>query len=358
MATQSPHRDGTASEAVEVFAPARLHLGFLDLHGGLGRRFGSIGLALEGIGVRVVVGRAGSIDAPPAAPERACRIVATAAAQFGMDGRFSVHVKQQIPAHVGLGSGTQLALAIAWGLAVLGGRELPARSLARCVDRGARSGIGIGAFETGGFLVDGGRGSSDAPAPIVARGDFPAAWRVVVIFDGERSGLSGDAEKAAFSALPPFPAALAGKLCRLTLMRLLPGLAEADFDAVSESIGEIQARVGDHFAPVQGGRYASPRVAAALDWISRAGLPGVGQSSWGPTGFVLVPEETQARKLRDALSARFPAPLSFRICAGRNRGAEIRHARLRDVLVARPGGSDGKAPGAAFLDAAGEGQPV
>ncbi len=33
--------------AVRVIAPARLHLGFLDLNGGLGRLFGSIGLAID-----------------------------------------------------------------------------------------------------------------------------------------------------------------------------------------------------------------------------------------------------------------------------------------------------------------------
>jgi beta-ribofuranosylaminobenzene 5'-phosphate synthase len=33
--------------AVRVVAPARLHLGFLDLHGGLGRKFGSLGVTLD-----------------------------------------------------------------------------------------------------------------------------------------------------------------------------------------------------------------------------------------------------------------------------------------------------------------------
>jgi beta-RFAP synthase len=158
----------------------------------------------------------------------------------------------------------------------------------------------------------------------VARLDFPPGWRLVLIFDGEREGLSGDAESAAFQALPPFPAETAGRLCRLTLMRLLPGLAEADFAAVAESIGEIQARVGDHFAPAQGGRFSSPRVAAALDWLRRAGFAGIGQSSWGPTGFVLVPDEARAQSVARELADRFGAPLSVRVCAGRNRGAELR----------------------------------
>ncbi|TXM89098.1 GHMP kinase, partial [Methylobacterium sp. WL122] len=42
-----------ASRSVRVHAPARLHFGFLDLHGGLGRRFGSIGLAIDAPAVRL-----------------------------------------------------------------------------------------------------------------------------------------------------------------------------------------------------------------------------------------------------------------------------------------------------------------
>jgi predicted sugar kinase len=44
---------------VSVTVPARLHLGFLDLDGGLGRRFGSLGMALDGPsrGVRTPNGR-------------------------------------------------------------------------------------------------------------------------------------------------------------------------------------------------------------------------------------------------------------------------------------------------------------
>ena len=40
-------RDRAHAGAVRVIAPARLHLGFLDLNGDLGRMFGSIGLAVD-----------------------------------------------------------------------------------------------------------------------------------------------------------------------------------------------------------------------------------------------------------------------------------------------------------------------
>jgi beta-RFAP synthase len=321
MSTQSPRREPRATEAIEVYAPARLHFGFLDLNGGLGRRFGSIGLAIDGIGTRLAL-RQGepSLETLPA---RAARTLASIAERIGAPGPFQLFVRETIPEHAGLGSGTQLGLAIGAAVARLAGQKMTARTLAPLVERGARSGIGIGAFDLGGFLVDAGKGDKDEPAPIVARLDFPEAWRLVLILDREGRGLSGARETAAFAALAPFPPELAARLCHITLMRLLPGVAEAEFAAVAESIGEIQAHVGDYFAPVQGGRFASPRVAAALEWLREGKHAGIGQSSWGPTGFVLAPTAEAADALRRALERRFGASLAFRICAGRNRGAEI-----------------------------------
>ena len=337
MTTPTPEPQQDPSDAVEVFAPARLHLGFLDLNGDLGRRFGSLGLALDGIGTRLTLSRAREPGIEPPTAERAARLLAALGQRCRSLGPLALALHETVPEHAGLGSGTQLGLALAAALATLAGETVDARRLAMLVERGARSGIGIAAFASGGFLVDGGRGGSEAPAPIVARIEFPAEWRVILIFDDGTRGLSGAAESAAFRDLPPFPAAASAELCRLTLLRLLPGLAEADFAAVAESIGAINARVGDHFAPAQGGRYASPRVARVLQLLAAAGIAGIGQSSWGPTGFALASSAEAARRLADDLARRFAgeSALSFRICAGRNRGAEIR--RLPTVAAsARP----------------------
>ena len=321
MSTQSPRREPRATEAIEVYAPARLHFGFLDLNGGLGRRFGSIGLSIDGIGTRLSLLHGAS--SPDTAPPRATRMLARIAERLGATTPLRLVLHEAIPEHAGLGSGTQLGLAIGAAVARLAGKTMTARTLAPLVERGARSGIGIGAFDLGGFLVDAGKGDKETPAPIVARLDFPDAWRLVLIIDRVGRGLSGPRETAAFAALAPFPPELAARLCHITLMRLLPGVAEAEFAAVAESIGEIQAHVGDYFAPVQGGRFASPRVATVLEWLREAGQAGIGQSSWGPTGFVLVRGAEEANALCRALERRFGEALAFRICAGRNRGAEI-----------------------------------
>jgi beta-ribofuranosylaminobenzene 5'-phosphate synthase len=314
------------ASAVRVTAPARLHLGFLDLEGGLGRRFGSLGLTIEGFATSVTLAAAQADAVTGSAEgERARRALSVLRSAWNLP-PVRVAVDGTIPAHAGLGSGTQLGLALGVGLARLTGRAAGAREVARLLERGARSGIGIGAFEQGGFILDGGRSPEGDPPPVTARLPFPSPWRLLLILDQAREGLHGSGELGAFRALPPYSTELAGHLCRLVVMQLLPGLATADIEAVGAAIGEIQRRVGDYFAPAQGGRFTSPAVSEILAWLEAQGIAGVGQSSWGPTGFAILDGVEHADALRRAaknrFGQRFPS-LRFLVVQGRNEGARI-----------------------------------
>jgi beta-RFAP synthase len=319
-------------DAIDIESPARLHLGFIDPSGSAGRRFGSLGLALDGLSTRLRLCRAASageayrVASAAAEPDltRAEVHLARLCDRFDFHAPVSLELLEAIPPHAGLGSGTQLALALGYGMARLAGLELTAREIAALTERGARSGIGIGAFEQGGFVVDGGRGDATAVPPVVARLNFPAAWRVILIFDPTHVGLHGGQELAAFRALPPFAAEQVAHLARLTLLNVLPGLAECDLAQFGPALTKIQAAVGDHFAPAQGGRYASPHVAGWLRWFADHGAVCYGQSSWGPTGFVIA-TAAEARKLLSAAKAeRVPHdPVRFKSVSGRNVGARI-----------------------------------
>jgi len=198
------------------------------------------------------------------------------------------------------------------------------------MNRGARSGIGLGLFTQGGFVVDGGRRDEGDPPPVISRIEFPAQWRVILVLDKTYKSLHGEQEKQAFAALPRFPEAQAAQLCRLALMQAMPSLAEQDLPGFGAAIQAIQQTVGDHFKPAQGGRFASHRVASALTWLERNGASGVGQSSWGPTGFALIDSEIRARSLARAAAGDFATEgLEFMVCSGRNRGAEIRTEAYR-----------------------------
>jgi beta-ribofuranosylaminobenzene 5'-phosphate synthase len=325
----------TSPVRVEVVTPARLHLGFLDLQGGLGRRFGSLGLTIDTFATSLCAERAEAFAAQGSGAERALRYATEWAAARECPGAAHIHMRQAIPDHCGLGSGTQMALAVGTALERLYGGEPDTRGIAQALQRGARSGIGIGAFDEGGFIVDCGRGARDEQAPPIAmRLPVPEQWRALLLFDQRSLGLHGAAETAAFSDLPEFPEAAAGSVCRLVLMKLVPGLLGGDFRAFAESVHEIQRIVGKHFAPVQGGCFASPAVTETLDWLEGRGIKGSGQSSWGPTGFVLAEDDASARGLERDLKRRFGelSPLRYRIVGPRNRGATVAVVRAHRGL--------------------------
>ena len=111
----------------------------------------------------------------------------------------------------------------------------------------------------------------------------------------------------------------------MTLMGALPSLADLDIVGFGRAITRIQQRLGDYFAPAQGGRrFASPDVASVLDCLLSEGAHGVGQSSWGPTGFAFAENANSAERLAEA-ARRCPNArgLDIRIVSGLNHGAEI-----------------------------------
>jgi beta-RFAP synthase len=323
--TSKAHDSLAQGDRVTVVAPARLHLGFMDMHGGLGRNFGSLGVTLAGVATRLCISVSDHLQAHGPGAERAVEFARAVLDALNLSEAVSIDIDSIIPEHAGLGSGTQMALAVSAGIDRLFGTRADARKLAGLTARGQRSGIGIGAFREGGFLVDGGRGEGTLVPPIVARLPFPPHWRFLLIFDHARDGLHGQKEVQAFQAMRPMSAALAGDLCRRVLMQLLPALTEEDFGNFSDAVTYIQERVGDQFASFQGGRYASSRVAGVLAWLRDQGISGLGQSSWGPTGFALCESAVAADRLMRTVQDRFGADpeLSFRTVRANNEGAAI-----------------------------------
>ena len=312
--------------AVDVVTTARLHMGFFDLNGDLGRRFGSIGLSLDQPAIELHACMADEFTAEGAGAGRAIKVAEKLAKALSFTGGMHMRIVQSIPEHSGLGSGTQMSLAVGLAMNRLYNLGLIAQDVAMLTERGARSGIGLGTFAAGGVIIDGGRGARTVIPPVIARADFPEAWRILLIFDHAAEGVHGEQEIEAFRRLPEFPAEVAASLCRRVLMQALPALAEHDLATFGAAIRELQERTGDHFAPVQGGRYASPRVAEALQWLAQRGIGCYGQSSWGPTSFAVFASETEAQELLQKLQAEFShyASLAFMLCKGRNQGGEIR----------------------------------
>jgi beta-RFAP synthase len=298
------------AQLIEVSTPARLHLGFLDLGASLGRRFGSIGLAIASHQTVIQVSAADALTVSGVADKVVVQKITRLAERFLLHcppqrahaGVLpALTVRSLIPEHAGLGSGTQLALTVGRALAAFYQLSLSTDEIARIMQRGKRSGIGINTFDHGGFVVDGGLAEHSALPPMLFNRPFPSDWRILLIFDPQYQGVHGETETQAFRQLPDFPQAHSQAICQLTLMQLLPALVEQNIATFGSAVTEIQALIGEHFAPVQGGLFTSPRVAQLVHQARQAGHQGIAQSSWGPTGCVFVDSQAAAEHLQQQL---------------------------------------------------------
>jgi beta-RFAP synthase len=284
---------------IVVTAPARLHFGMLDPAGRGGRRFGGCGVAVESPRMVVAVssrpGREVVARGPQA--ERATAFARRARTAFGHRGGVEVDVREAIPRHVGLGSGTKLGLAIALGVAELAGVSAGPEQLASASGRAVRSGVGSWTFAAPGLVVEDGGWIS----PLVARYPMPEHWRCVLAVPADAEGLSGDAEERFFNSLRG-QATAEPRVSRLVLTALLPGLLTADIDEFGGALSEIQREIGSLFAAQQGGVF-HPRAAPVVEALHALRVGAVGQSSWGPTVYGIVDGPERAADVADRLRA-------------------------------------------------------
>jgi beta-ribofuranosylaminobenzene 5'-phosphate synthase len=288
----------TDRASVFVEAPARLHFGVLDLGGRLGRSFGGLGAAIPSPSLLLEAALASRVTAEGPDADRAIDFADRFLAFHGLSSGADLTLHRTIPSHAGLGSGTQLGLAVARALAELNGLPTDPAELARATARGKRSAIGTWTFAQGGFIVEGGRRpGSEELAPLLARFTIPASWRCVVAVPAGRRGLSGDAEAKAFEQLAPPPDREVERVSHLVLMQLLPALVEADLPSFGAALSAVQRITGAWFAGQQGGVFAPGPTARLIADMAEAGAAGVGQSSWGPAAYGLVDTDVAAAEL-------------------------------------------------------------
>jgi beta-RFAP synthase len=286
------------------------------------RRFGGLGVSVRRPAVVVEAQPADELSAEGADADRALGFARRCQDALGLAGGAHLRVVEAIPPHVGLGSGTKLALAVAQALAALGDRAVEAPELAEAVGRAARSAVGTWTFALGGLVVEGGvRRGVERAAPLLARHAMPDEWRVVLVVPRAEPGLSGPAEEEAFRQLVPSPERSA-EIAQLVLTALLPALVEHDLEEFGGALTRIQQLVGDAFADVQGGRF-HPRAGALVEALLHHGAAGAGQSSWGPAVYGVVDSEAAGRELAGRMEAVVDGEASVEVVTFDNRGARV-----------------------------------
>ncbi|AHG04501.1 GHMP kinase [Halobacterium sp. DL1] len=311
----------------------RLHFGFLNLSLANERLYGSLGVALDQ--PRVVV-EAEHADRAVCGHDRARPYVERACSLLDVPGA-DVAVREELPVHVGLGSGTQLALAVLAAVARVHDLAPEVRTRAPELGRGGRSGVGVATFESGGFVLDAGhpterfttdrppRGEWEVP-PVAARHDVPADWRFVLVLPEAAPGKSDEGEDESMrAAVESADGSLADRISGVVTRSVLPALATGDVDAFGAAVAAVGRLNGAWYADEQGGVYRPPAGAIVNELGDSPAISGAGQSSWGPAVYgVTDADRADAAKTagHDSLDAA-GVDGDVLVVAPRNRGATI-----------------------------------
>jgi len=304
-----------------VRTPRRLHLGLIDPSAAMGRRFGSLGIAIEG-GYEIKVMESDCLEIRAEGEDRATveRTVKRMNLKYGTGVNFLIEVRRSVPRHVGFGSTTQLTLGVAAGIAKLRNIRDPIEQIAGELGRGRNSGAGIYTFKYGGFVIDGGV-KSGVP-PLIFRDEFPEGWAFLIVIPERRAGLDEEEEKPIMEAVVG-RTDVAMEISYRILLGLLPALKERNIRTFGEHLSAIQRLVGRHFEPYQDGEFRRD-VLDVLEFL-RAKTYGAGQSSWGPTVYGLIMEggfPSLKAELTDYLRER-GIKASIELGKPRDSGAEV-----------------------------------
>lgn len=312
---------------VLVETPSRLHFGLIDLNGSLGRIYGSVGVALNKPKFVLELEKSSRVVASGERVGNTLGLAKEFIQHYRITGGASIKVKQTVPEHSGLGSETQFSLALAAGLARLYGVKASVRELAEVMGRGRISGVGVGVFEYGGFIIDSGRKISgkSTSSQVIFHHPFPKDWVFTVVVPETSRGLSGRLEDDAFRKIIPAQQKTAEKISHLILMKLIPNLIEEDILEFGSALTEVNHLSGSYFRKIQGGIYRGKTIQTIVEKLPDFGAYASGQSSWGPAVYGLTRKKEADRlegEVREFMSAKKIPGRVFTTTA-ENKGARI-----------------------------------
>ena len=310
------------SISVKIIAPARLHFGFLNLGGNKTISLGGIGVTINKFNTIINIKKNNQLVITGNNSDKALSFVKTFCKKNKIKSNYLININKSIPEHIGLGSGTQLALSIGMALSKLNNLSLNITKIGKILERGSRSKIGIESFTRGGFLID--LGVKKNFSQVFEQLKFPNEWKILLI-QNKNKGLYGDTEQKAFKKLQKLSSKKVS-LHHLALNKIYPSILKKNFKEFSKSITEMQNYMGKYFYSMQGGNFSDNLVSKVINFLKKEKILGYGQTSWGPTGFAFLADNKKAKKIKYKLEKKFANcnDLKFIICSGKNTGANIK----------------------------------
>ncbi|MHA1678637.1 MAG: beta-ribofuranosylaminobenzene 5'-phosphate synthase [Promethearchaeota archaeon] len=331
---------------IRITTPCRIHLSLIDENGYTGRVDGGIGLLLDRPNVVLEASNNANefkIEAHKYYRESIEVINEQASKVFKAfnisNKNFHFNLKRYYPSHVGLGSKTQLSLAIATSIVKLKQIEnVSVEQLTRIVNRGGTSGIGWRGFEQGGFILDGGhdfgkgkeketflpssasRGTN--PALTIFRLPIPDFWRFVLIIPNVKKGAYGDEEISIFQKYAPIDKKEVNEVSHQILMKILPGIIRKNLICFGEGLKRIQ-NIGFKKIEIE---LQDPIVKQLLKFFEDYGVKAHGMSSFGPSVIGITESDEEAQDLLKSVKKQLKTIGGhFYICKPNNCGAKIEY---------------------------------
>lgn len=283
---------------ITINSPARIHIGFLDMGKNSIRKFGSLGLTITNYSYIIEIEKAEKLQFycdDLILKEKINQIVLSLKKNYEFS-NFKIRILSKIPAHNGLGSGTQLALSIGYLITKLNKIKFDINAITKILKRGLRSGIGIESFKNGGFNIDVGKLEKSSKPPLnILNLKWPREWKIILIIDKNILGIHGKQETKEFKILKEINQNYSIENCKCLLMKIIPGLMEKNFKEFSGGIRIIQNNMSKIFYGKKD-KFASKKIEKIFKNLQQINCNSYGQSSWGPTGFVFC-ENTKKRNV-------------------------------------------------------------
>lgn len=272
---------------IDITTGSRLHFGLIcnTLHAPW--RFGGIGVMLRQpawrLSIAPIAADSDTIDADVDVASRIHDFLTRIRSHQNVTS-LQIQVHQNLALHTGLGSGTQLGLALSAAIEVMTHRRLQDDpfQLAQLADRAERSAIGTIGFARGGFLVDHGESRGDSLSRRVDRIAIPEGWRFILVHPVDSQGLSGEKEREFFGQRVHMPQTLIDDLEQQIQTEIAPAVRENRFEQFANSLEDYGQTVGAFYAGEQGGVFAHPAMTQLVSLLRANGISGMAQSSWGP----------------------------------------------------------------------------
>ncbi len=302
---------------IRITTPCRIHLSLIDENGYTNRIDGGIGLMLDRPNVVFEASNHAEefkIEAHKyyresieVINEKASKVFKT----FNISNKnFHFSLKRYYPSHVGLGSKTQLSLAIATAIMKLKQiNNISIKKLTKLMERGGTSGIGWRGFESGGFIVDAGHdfglgkeketylpssaSTSADPALTIFRHPIPEHWRFVLVIPNVKKGAYGDEEVSIFHKHAPIPKNEVNEVSHQILMKIIPGILKKDIICFGEGLKRIQS-IGFKKIEID---LQHDIVKKILNFFEHLGLKAYGMSSFGPSVVAITESDEEAHLL-------------------------------------------------------------